>query len=329
MQRIPASLPGRLLRAVALVLLSTLTCGAFADAAPGGPVRIVVNFPAGGAVDVAARLIAAPLGEALHQPVIVENRSGANGNVGAEFVAKANPDGHTLLMSAGGVFAVNPALYRNMPFDPEKDLAPVASVMRVSLFLVGKKTLPAANARAFISYVRANPGKLSYASAGAGSLPHLAGEMFNIAAGSSSLHVPYRGAAPALADLLGGQVDYMFDPGISLAQVRAGKLKLLAVADLHRSALFPDVPTLAESGLDKFEVDSWYGLYAPAGVPPELMARINREINRIVVTPNVRQGLEALGGSPMPMSPAELQDKARQDAKRFGALIREKSIRVD
>lgn len=329
MRRITASSLGHLFCSTALVFLSLATPHAFADTWPSGPVRIVVNFPPGGAVDVAARLIAAPLSEAIHQPVIVENRSGANGNIGAEAVVKANPDGMTLLASAGGVFAANPALYPGMSFSPEKDLEPVAALMRVSLFLVGKKTLPVANAREFITYARANPGKLLFASAGSGSLPHLAGEMFNAAANASTVHVPYRGAAPALADLLGGQVDYMFDPGISLSQVRAGKLKLLAVADLTRSALFPDVPTLAESGVEKFQADSWYGLYAPAGTAPELVARINREINRIVATPSVRQGLQALGGSVMTLSPAELRDKARQDASRFGAIIREKSIRAE
>lgn len=329
MRRITASSLGRLFCSAALAFLSLAAPRAFADAWPSGPVRIIVNFPAGGAVDVVARLIAAPLSVAIRQPVIVDNRSGSNGNIGAEAVVKAKPDGMTLLASAGGVFAANPALYPGMSFNPEKDLEPVAALMRVSLFLVVKKTLPVTNAREFITYARANPGKLFFASAGSGSLPHLAGEMFNAAANASTVHVPYRGAAPALVDLLGGQVDYMFDPGISLSQVRAGKLKLLAVADPTRSVLFPDVPTLAESGVENFQADSWYGLYAPAGTAPELMAHINREINRIVATPSVRQGLQALGGSVMTLSPAELRDKARQDASRFGAIIREKSIRVE
>lgn len=309
--------------------LLTAGTGARADTWPSTPVRIIVNNPPGGAVDVAARLVAAPLSKAINQPVIIENRGGANGNIGAEAVAKAAPDGYTLLMSAGGVFAVNAALYPTMTFDPDKDLQPVASVMRVSVFLVAKPTLPAANVKEFIAYLRANPGKSTYGSAGTGSLPHLAGEMFNAAAGSSSLHVPYRGAAPALADLLGGQVDYMFDPGIGLTQVRAGKLKLLATADLQRSTLFPDVPTLAESGLDKFQANSWYGLYAPAGVPADIVARLNTEINRILDMPNVKTGLAALGGDAMPMTPAALRAKAQEDAKRFGALIRERSIRAE
>ncbi|WP_439606043.1 Bug family tripartite tricarboxylate transporter substrate binding protein [Hydrogenophaga sp.] len=329
MRQIYTSTLGRLFCSAALVLLLLASPRAFADTWPTAPVRIVVNFPAGGAVDAATRLIAAPLSEAIHQPVIVENRGGANGNIGAEAVVKAKPDGMTLLASAGGVFAVNPALYPSMSFNPEKDLDPVAALMRVSLFLVGAKNLPVSNARDFIAYARANPGKLLFASAGSGSLPHLAAEMFNAAANVSTLHVSYRGAAPALTDLLGGQVDYMFDPGISLSQVRAGKLKLLAVADPARSMLFPDVPTLAEAGLEKFQADSWYGLYAPAGTAPELVARINREINRIVVTPSVRQGLQALGGSVMTLSPVELREKAQRDASRFGTLIREKSIRAE
>lgn len=306
-----------------------MSSSAWADTWPASPIRIVVNNPAGGAVDVVARLVATPLAKVLHQPVIIENRGGANGNIGAEAVARAPADGYTLLASAGGVFAVNTALYPNMSFNVERDLQPVAGIMRVSVFLTTNASVPVSNVREFVEWGRAHPGKLSFGSAGTGSLPHLAAEMFNEAAGIRSLHVPYRGAAPALADLLGGQVQYMFDPGIGLAQVRAGKLKRLAIADLKRSPLFPDLPTVAESGLPGFEANSWYGIYAPAGVPADIVDRLNKEINLILERPEVKEGLATLGGQPLAVKPAELKQKARADTERFGAVIRARDIRID
>lgn len=300
-----------------------------ADAWPNAPIRIIVNNPPGGAVDVVTRLVATPLSKALGQPVVVENRGGANGNIGAEAVARAAPDGYTLLTSAGGVFAVNATLYPDMTFNAAKDLQPVAGIMRVSVFLTTNANVPANNVKEFIDYAKANPGKLSYGSAGTGSLPHLAGEMFNEAAGLNTLHVPYRGAAPALADLLGGQVQYMFDPGIGLPHVQAGKLKRLAIADLERSPLFPDLPTLAESGLDGFEANSWYGMYAPAGVPADIVARLNQEVNKILEMPDVKKGLEMLGGQPMVVKPEAMREKAEADSARFAEVIKKRNIKVN
>ena len=198
-----------------------------------------MNFPPGGAADQLARAIGLPLQEALGQPVVVENRAGANGNIGGEVVAKSPADGYTLLMSSGGMVSVNPHIYPRMAFDPAKDLVPVAAAARVLVYLVVKPSIPADNIKDFIAYVKANPGKLSYGSPGSGSSPHLAGEMFKSQAGLFAVHVPYRGAAPALQDLLAGQLDYYFDPGIGLQQVKAGKLKLLAVGSPKRS---PHVP---------------------------------------------------------------------------------------
>jgi tripartite-type tricarboxylate transporter receptor subunit TctC len=214
-----------------------------AQAWPSKPLKVVVNFPPGGAADQIARSIAQPLQDALGQPVVVENRAGANGNLGGEVVAKSPADGYTLLMSSGGMVSVNPHIYNKMSFDPAKDLTPVASAARVLVFLTARPTLPVENIKELIGYIKTNPGKLSYGSAGNGSSPHLAGEMFKSQAGLFAVHVPYRGAAPALVDLLAGQIDYYFDPGIGLNQVRAGKLKLLAVGSMKRSPLFPNVPT--------------------------------------------------------------------------------------
>ena len=215
------------LAASAAVVLTAIggaqTAMAQAQSWPAKPVRVVVNFPPGGAADVMARLISQPVSEALGQPVVIENRAGANGNIGGEAVAKADPDGYTFLFSSGGVASVNPHLYKTMSFDPAKDLQPVAAAARVLVFLVTRPDVPVKSAKEFIDYAKKNPGKLSYGSPGNGSSPHLAAEMFNGAADIKTLHVPYRGAAPAMVDLLAGQVDYMFDPGIGLGHVRDGK----------------------------------------------------------------------------------------------------------
>jgi tripartite-type tricarboxylate transporter receptor subunit TctC len=256
---------------------------------PAKPIKVVVNFPPGGAADQIARAVSQPLQESLKQPVVIENRAGANGNVGGESVARAPADGYTLLMSSGGMVSVNPHLYSRMSFDPAKDLVPVAAAARVLVFLVVKPSLPPTNVREFISYLKANPGKLSYGSPGSGSSPHLAGEMFKSQAGVFALHVPYRGAAPALQDLLAGQIDYAFDPGIGLQQVRAGKLRLLAVGSPHRSSQFPDVPTLDEAGLRGFDADTVFGFYAPAGTPPEVVAQLNTQINHAGRVPAARR----------------------------------------
>jgi tripartite-type tricarboxylate transporter receptor subunit TctC len=306
-----------------------------AGAAPGGsgswparPIRVIVNFPPGGAVDNVARAVTVPLAEALGQPIVVENRGGANGNIGGEAVARAAPDGYTLLASSGSMVSVNPHLYK-MPFDPSKELVPVASTARVAVYLLAKPALPVNNVQEFIRYVKTNPGKLSFGSPGSGSSPHLATEMFKSQAGLFAVHVPYRGAAPALNDLLAGQVDFHFDPGVGLQHARNGRLKMLAVGSMKRSPLFPDVPTLHEAGLKNFDADTVFGFYAPAGTPPEIVTRLNREINRILGTKAVQDRMIAMGGEALPLSPAEFAAKAQDDFKRFGAIIKERRIAAD
>lgn len=319
--------PSRVRRALLAGLAAVaLAPAAQAQAWPAKPVKVIVNFPAGGAADQLARAIAQPLQEALGQPVVVENRGGSGGNIGGDVVAKAPADGYTLLMSSGGMVSVNPHIYARMPFDPAKDLVPVASAARVLVFLTVRPTLPVNTIQEFIAYMKANPGKLSYGSPGNGSSPHLAGEMFKSQAGLFAVHVPYRGAAPALQDLLAGQIDFAFDPGIGLNQVRAGKLKLLAVGSLQRSALFPEVPTLNEVGLKGFDADTVFGFYAPAGTPAPVVARLNGEINRILGTPAVKERIAALGGAALPLTPAQFAAKATEDSARFGAIIKERKI---
>ncbi|CAN7573896.1 tripartite tricarboxylate transporter substrate binding protein [Variovorax sp. LjRoot84] len=320
-------------RALLALLLATAAAAPAAyaqgSAWPSKPIKIVVNFPPGGAADQIARAVSLPLQEALGQPVLIENRGGANGNIGGEVAARAPADGYTLLMSSGGMVSVNPHIYPKMAFDPAKELMPVAAAARVLVFLVTKPSLPPENIKDFIAYVKERPGKLSYGSPGTGSSPHLAGEMFKSQTGLYAVHVPYRGAAPALQDLLAGQLDYYFDPGIGLAQVRAGKLRLLAVGSPKRSPLFPDVPTLDEAGLKGFDADTVFGFYAPARTPPEIVTRLNREINRILAMPAVKERIASLGGEALPGTPAAFQERIAADSTRFAAIIRERKILAD
>jgi len=313
-------------RWLAAAVLAVPGATALAQTWPAKPVKIIVNFPPGGAADQIARAVGQPLQEALGQPIVIENRSGSGGNLGGDAVAKAAPDGYTLLMSSGGMVSVNPFIYPKMSFDPAKDLVPVAAAARVLVFLVTKPEFPAKDAKEFLAYLRSHPGKTSFGSPGNGSSPHLAAEMMKSQAGVFATHVPYRGAAPALTDLLAGQIEFLFDPGVAIPHIKAGKLKLLAVGSPKRSPLFPDVPTLDEVGLKGFDADTVFGFYAPAGTPADVIARLNREINRILALPGPRERIQALGGEPAVMTPAQFHHKAMEDAKRFGQIIRERKI---
>jgi tripartite-type tricarboxylate transporter receptor subunit TctC len=260
----------------------------------------------------------------------VENRAGANGNIAGDFVSKQAADGYTLLMSSGGTVSINPHLYPRMTFDPAKDLVPVAAAARVLVFLeVNPQKVPVKDAREFIAYLRANPGRLSYGTPGNGSSPHLAAEMMKVQGNLFATHIPYRGAAPAMQDLLGGMVDFMFDPGIGLQHVKSGKLKLLAVGSPKRSPQYPDVPTLDEVGLKGFDADSWFGFYAPAGTPQPVVTRLNTEINKVLRSPAFLERMNAIGGIPAPMSPQDFGARAQVDSLRFGALIRARNIKGD
>ena len=307
--------------AFAAGMISTL-----AQTWPTHPIRLVVNFPPGGAADLLARLIGQSLGETLGQPVVIENKGGANGNLGGEAVARSAPDGYSLLMSSGSMVAINPHLYASMPFDPAKDLIPVASVARVPFYLVVRAENPVQDFKAFIADLSANPGKRNFGSPGIGSSPHLAAELLKKMTGTDAVHVPYRGAAPALNDLLAGQLDFLFDPGIAIEHVKAGKLRAIAIGSPQRSPQLPDVPTLAELGLAGFDADAIFGVYAPAGTPRDIVARLNTEINRALATVALKERIMAVGNIPAAMSPDEFGERAREDSKRFGAIIRERGI---
>jgi len=302
---------------------------AAAQALPARPLKLIVNFPPGGAADVMGRALAQQLAEQLKQQVVVENRPGANGNIGADAVAKAAADGSTLLMSSGGAVTVNPFLYKQMPFDAERDLAPVASVARVLVWLLVHPSLPVNTAQEFIAYARANPGRLSYGSAGSGSSPHLAGEMFKRQARFEATHVPYKGAAPALTDLLAGQVQFMFDPGPGLRHVKDGKLRLLAVGSPRRSTQLPDTPTLAELGMTGFDADTVFGIYAPGTTPATVVAQLHDEVNKALDTPRLQEVIKGLGGEVAQLTRQEFINSQNRDRERFGAFIREAGTRVE
>ena len=314
--------------ALALMLASA---GASAQSYPTKPIRLVVPYPAGGPLDIMARAIGQKLTEAWKQPVVVDNRAGAGGNIGADFVAKSAPDGYTLLMGAVATHAINPSLYSKIPYDPVKDFAPVALVAQVPNILVVNPAVPAKTVRELIDLARAKPGSLNFGSGSTGSTGHLAGELFNTMAGVKMVHIPYKGAAPATADLLGGQVQLMFDNLASaLPNVKAGKLRALAVTTLTRSPAMPDLPTIAESGLPGFDLTTWFGLLVPAGTPPEIVARLNAEIVRALDAKDMRERLEKMGAEPLSNNtPEHFAAFIRTEAAKYAKVVKDSGARVD
>jgi len=319
----------RVLLAFAAAAAALAAPQALAQAWPAKAVRMVVNFPPGGAADQLARALAPRLQESLGQPFVVENRPGANGAIGAGEVAKAAPDGHTILMSSGGAIALNGLIYRNLGYDPMKALEPVAPVAVVAVFLEVRPGIPASTLAEFIAYARANPGKLNYGSPGAGSSPHLAGEMFNRAAKIQTTHVAYKGAGPAMTDLLGGQLDFMFDPGIGLQHVKAGKLKLLAVGSPRRHPQYPDVPTVAEVLGVEFDADTVFGIYAPAGTPKEIVIRLNQAISREMQSGPVAERALAIGAQPLVLAPEAFAARLKAEHERMAVLVKETGLKAD
>jgi tripartite-type tricarboxylate transporter receptor subunit TctC len=299
---------------------------ALAQPFPSKPVRVVVNFPPGGAADQLGRALGAKLTESMGQPFVVENRPGANGAIGAGEVVKAAADGHTLLMSSGGAITVNGLLMKDLGFDPMSALVPVAPVAVVSVYLVVKPAIPAATLQEFVSHLRANPGRLNYGSPGNGSSPHLAGEMFKSAARVQATHVPYKGAAPALTDLLGGQLDFMFDPGVGLQHVKSGKLRLLAVGSPRRHPAYIEVPTVGEVLGTEFDADTVFGLYAPSGTPKDVVARLNREAARVMGSAELKERTAAIAAQPLALSPEAFAERMRAEHRRMAVLVREAGL---
>jgi tripartite-type tricarboxylate transporter receptor subunit TctC len=297
---------------------------------PSKPIRLVVPYPAGGPLDTVARLLGQKVSDSTKQPVIVDNKPGAGGNIGADAVAKAAPDGYTILMGAVATHAINPTLYAAMPYDAGRDFIPVTQVASTPNVLVVNSSVPAASVREFIAYAKANPGKLNFGSGGTGSAGHLAGELFKTMAGVDMTHVPYKGAAPAMNDLIGGQVQLMFDNlASSLAQVRAGRIKALAVTTARRSALAPELPTIAESGLPGFDINTWFGIFVPAGTPPEVVERLHAEFARALAAPDVRERMIALGAEPAGSKPEEFAAYIRAEADKYARVIRASGAKAD
>jgi tripartite-type tricarboxylate transporter receptor subunit TctC len=314
----------------ASIALSAIAVQAHAQPYPSQPIKMIVPFTAGGTTDILARTIGQKLSEAWRQPVIVENRPGAGGNIGADVVAKAKPDGYTILMGTIGTQSINSSLYAKMPYDAAKDFAPVTLVAMVPNVLVVNPAVNAKTVRELVALAKAKPGELNFASSSTGGSPHLSGEMFKQMTGADIVHVPYKGSAPAITDLLGGQVSLMFDNLPSaLPQVKAGKLRALAVTSARRSQAAPDIPTLAESGVPGYEVDSWFGILAPAGTPKEIVNQLNAEIVRILKIPQVRERLLEQGAEPVGDTPEHFADHIRNETVKWARVVKASGAKAD
>ena len=330
----PLQSPLRATRRQALVLGgAALAAPAFSQSYASHPVRLVVPFTPGGSSDVLARAIATELGRSLGQPVVIENVPGAGGSLGAEKVAKSPADGYTLLMGHIGTLAVNPALYPKLGYDPVRSFAPVAWVARVPNILVVNAAVPAKDLKEFVALAKAKPGQLAYGSGGNGSAAHTTMEYFKMQAGISLLHIPYRGTAPSVTDLLAGQVQALFTgvPAL-LPHIRAGKMRALAVSSPKRLAVLPEVPTVAESGLPGtrgFEADQWYGVVAPAGTPPDIVARLNQDINKALASEEVRTRLASEGAEPTPATPEAFGQLIARELPRWDKVVKTARIRLD
>jgi tripartite-type tricarboxylate transporter receptor subunit TctC len=319
-----------LVRHAALAFLFAVAWPAFSQPFPTKPARLVVPFPPGGPLDAVGRSIAQKLSETWGQGVVVENKPGAGGNTGADLVAKSPPDGYTVVMGALSTHAVNPSLYASMPYDAQKDFAPITLVAITPNVLVVNPALPVHSVKELIAYAKANPGKLSFGSGSTGSAGHLAGELFKVDAGIDMVHIPYKGAAPATQALLAGDTQLMFDNlANAMAQVKAGKLRALAVTTAQRSRLAPELPTMAEAGVPGFDISTWFGLLAPAGTPPDVIARWNADVTRIPNTPDMRERLLAQGAEAAPDSPAEFRQFIAGELVKYARIVKASGAKVD
>ena len=307
-----------------------LAFDAAAQAYPAKPIHFIVPYPAGGPLDTVARLLGAKLSESTKQPVVVDNKPGAGGNIGADFVAKSAPDGYTILMGAVATHAINPTLYASIPYDPVRDFIPVTQVASTPNVLVVNPSVPASNVREFIAYAKANPGKLNFGSGSTGSAGHLAGELFDTMAGVKMVHVPYKGAGPAMQDLIGGQIQLMFDNlASSLGQIKAGRVKALAVTTARRTALAPELPTIAESGLPGFDISTWFGIFLPAKTPQPIVDKLHSEFTRALAAPDVREKMLQLGAEPVGNRPEEFAAFIKSEADKYAKLVKASGAKAD
>jgi len=320
----------RVHRIFAAIALASLAGMAQAQAWPSKPIKWVVPFAPGGTTDILARTVGEKLAVALGQPVIIENKPGAGGGVGAEFTAKSAPDGYTIMGGTISTHAINASLYKSLPYDPVKDFVAITLIARVPNMLVINPSVPAKDVKELIALLKANPGKYSFASSGNGTSQHLSGELFKSMSGTDMQHIPYKGSPPALQDVVGGQVAMTFDNiTTALPLAKAGKLRALAVTTAKRSSVAPDVPTLAESGLPGFEVGSWQGVFAPAGTPPEIVKRLNAEIVKALNMPDVRDKLSGLGAEIVADSPEEFSALVKAEVAKWADVVKKSGAKVD
>ncbi len=306
-----------------------MTGATLAQGYPGKPIRIVVPFAPGGGADIIARILGQKMTDSWGQQVVVDNRAGASGNIGAEIVAKAAPDGHTLLM-ASSALAINPSVYRSVPYDPIKDFAPITQPALLPNILVVHPSVPAKTVRDLIALAKSRPGQLAYASAGAGTGTHLAAEMFKLQAGVDMVHVPYKGGGAVISDLLGGQVALTFAtlPSV-MPYVKAGRLHALAMTTTKRWPGLPAVPTIAESGFQGFEISTWIGLLAPAGTPKDVVGKLHGEVTRILKLPDVRERFDSLGMEPVGDTPEQFAAYIRSELAKYAKVVKQSGARVE
>ena len=321
----------RLLAGVAAaIVLGTFATVCTAQAYPNRPIRYIVHFPAGGSADATGRALASKLQETLGQPVIVDNRPGAGGNIGTEIVARAVPDGYTLLYGTNGPFGINPSLYGKLPYDPARDFAPISLAQLVPSIMVVHTAVPANTLREFIAWVKANPGKVDYASAGNGTIGHLAGETLKTMAGLDMQHIPFRGGAAAMTEVLAGRIPmYIETAPNALANARTGKVRALAITTATRSPLAPDIPSFAESGVPGYDMTSWSGLFAPAGTPREVIARLAADMLRIARMPDYRERLAPLGSQPVESSPEHFSQFVQAELAKWVKAVKESGAKLD
>ena len=315
------------------MLCALLTVASTANAQPGypsKPIRLIVGFAPGGGTDILARALGQPLGELLGQQIIIDNRAGAGGIIATELGAKAAPDGYTLLVGSSAGFAINPNLMAKLPYDPVKDFAPVGMFATLSYAVDVHPSLPAKTVKEFIALARAKPGAINYGSAGQGSSTHLAIEQFALMAGIKMTHVPYKGNTPAMTALMSGEIAMVFDPVLtSVTMVKSGRVRALAVTTARRSALLPDVPTVAEAGVKGYESGNWFGVFAPAGTPREIVERLNAAVNNAMTRPEMKDKLLSQGADALRGTPADLANLVQSELVKFAKIIKAAGVRVE
>ena len=315
--------------ALAAASLAAMAPSSFA-AFPEKPIRLIVPFPAGGATDVVARLVGLRMGQALKQPVIIENKIGAGGNIGADFVAKSLPDGYTLLLASPAEVTINEFLYTKMSYEPAKDLVPVAKVASAPLVLVVNSKSAAESVQGLVRHIKSRPNGVNFASSGTGGPQHLAGELFRLMSGTNMTHVPYKGGAPAMTDLLGGQVDLFFS-GLppALSHIQAGKLRVLGVSTSQRSSLLPQVPTVAEQGFGGFNIENWQGVFVPAGTPAPIVELLARSIGEIAADKAFAEQLQAQGAASAFMNPKAFAEFVSTERQKYAKLVKDSGAKAD